>query len=291
MSIRKWKGLLVAAVLVFPALASAEQMMLEVIDLNYRSSEEIIAILDPLVPPPGSVRAMHNKLIIKTTPDNLEDIKRALARLDTAPRSLLITVTQGLADDVRNEQRAAFAGVKSDNVTLRGGQPVQKGPGLQASAKNRRTQAAARVYRNRSLTNDSSRQSLRAIEGQPAFIGVGKSVPFGQRSIILSGDLAQVQDTILYKDITTGFYVLPRLSGDRVLLDMWPHRSNLSREGGGRIDIQGALTTVSGHLGEWIHIGGANERASLYENASVYSTRSKDHTSYSIYVKVDELPY
>lgn len=291
MNIRTWKALLVAVVLMVSTVASAEQTVLEVIDLNYRTADEIITILGPLVPPPGSVRAMSNKLIIKTTPDNLEEIKRVLARLDTAPRSLLITVTQGIADHVRNEQYEVFTEIESDNVTLRGGQPVHNGPGFRASGQDGGAQAAARVYRNRSLTNDSSHQSLRTIEGQPAFIGVGQSVPFGQRSIILSGDLAQVQDTILYRDITTGFYVQPRLSGDRVLLDMWPHRKNLSRIGGGRIDIQGAHTTVSGRLGEWIHIGGANERASLNENASVYATRSKDHTSYSIYVKVDELPY
>ena len=38
----------------------------------------------------------------------------------------------------------------------------------------------------------------------------------------------QVVDSTEYRDVTTGFYVRPRLAGDRVMLDISPQRESLS---------------------------------------------------------------
>ncbi|MGP1676919.1 MAG: secretin N-terminal domain-containing protein, partial [Burkholderiales bacterium] len=67
---------------------------LEVITLKYRSAEQVIPVIRPLLAPGGSVSGMQNQLILRTTSANLKDLKKVLASLDTLPRRLMISVRQ-----------------------------------------------------------------------------------------------------------------------------------------------------------------------------------------------------
>ena len=54
-------------------------MTLEIIPLQYRTADEIIPIIRPLVHQGGTVTGMNNQLIVKTTASNLIEIKQILA--------------------------------------------------------------------------------------------------------------------------------------------------------------------------------------------------------------------
>ena len=47
------------------------------------------------------------------------------------------------------------------------------------------------------------------------------------------------------KDAITGFYVLPRLRGDNVILEVSPFKSSQSNTGGDNIDTLSAGTTIT----------------------------------------------
>ena len=70
---------LLQALLLLTALlqvtAYAQNTVLEVVPLKYRTSEQIIPVLKPLLDKDGTLSGMQNQLIIRTSPANLAELK------------------------------------------------------------------------------------------------------------------------------------------------------------------------------------------------------------------------
>src|SRR3989338_7840117 len=79
--------------LLFSAPVFAE---LEVIALKHRSAEEVLPVIRPLLDKGYAASGMNYQLILRTSPHNIEQIKRLLESIDVAPRSLKITVMQNV---------------------------------------------------------------------------------------------------------------------------------------------------------------------------------------------------
>ena len=242
----------------------SQQLVTEVIPLGYRSAADLIPVLKPLVPAPGTVTGIYTTLVVKTDADTLEAIKQILTELDRAPRNLLLTVRHGISDNLHN------SGVDSDIILSTEG-----------------SQTTIQVFDTRSTTDGQDIQRVRVLEGYQAFIHFGESVPLAQRSLIVFGGTVTVQDSIEYQDVTSGFYALPTVNGDRVVVHISPHRRKLNDLGGGVIDVQQAVTTVSGRLGEWLLLGGTTNEADQNEYGTVYSTRSYESNTHSVYLRVE----
>jgi len=74
--------------------ARAQQAVLEVITLKYRTVDQVIPVLQPLVAPAGTITGLNNQLVLRTTPANLAQIKQVLTTLDAMPRQLVVSVRQ-----------------------------------------------------------------------------------------------------------------------------------------------------------------------------------------------------
>ena len=257
-----------ALILILALLAAgplrAEELHTEVVELGYTSVADIMPVLKPLVPAPGSVGGLYNMLVLNTTPDNLDDLLLVIQTLDRPPRNLMITVRHGLDDRFHRSGSQAETRVSDSGAA-----------------------AAITIYDTRSSTNGTDTQRVRVLEGKPAFVHFGESVPVAQRSLILFGGVANVQDSIDYVDVGSGFYAVPRLSGNRVVVSISPERSRLDHAGGGVIDVQSATTTVSGRLGEWLPLGGTSNRNQASTGGTLYSTRAYDESSHSVAIRVD----
>ncbi|HWQ95550.1 MAG TPA: secretin N-terminal domain-containing protein [Gammaproteobacteria bacterium] len=274
-------AVLYCAAVVLCALGSpaySEESKLEVIGLKHLTSEQAVNLLKPLLDKEGAISGMNNQLVVRTTPGNLEQIKQALAALDVAPHRLMITVKQ----DVNRSRESSAAEVSGH---IRSGKVVTT-----VGRDDPREQAGAevRITRTDTLRDDRNTQQLQVLEGTPAFIEIGESVPVAEPGFILAPQPI-VYNSISYKDLTTGFSVLPRIHGDEVTVEIAPHRAVLSREGGGKIDIQASHTTVSGKLGEWLDLGGAVQRQSSAEGGIVYSTRGLSSEQSRVLIKVEKL--
>ncbi len=135
---------------------------------------------------------------------------------------------------------------------------------------------------------DSSRgsqieQRVQALEGRRAYISSGQSRPAMQRRIIQTPAGPVPQDTFAVQEAITGFEVVPRISGDRVFIEVTPQRQSFDRQGGVR-DRQvtsDVTTSASGRLGEWF------ELAAIASSDSGSSARSS--SSMRIWVKVEEI--
>jgi type II secretory pathway component GspD/PulD (secretin) len=273
-------------------IALSQTAVVEVIPLRYRTAQEVIPIIQPMLAREGSVSGFQGQLIVRTTPANLEEIKRILASVDTAPRQLLITVRQDA--DISSERSAAgisgSVGGDRGRVTV----PATRDPrGGSVVLREGDDRLRVHVIEGRSNESDSNTQSVRVMEGREAFVRVGQSVPVRGREVrrtVVGGQVVeQVVDSTQYRDVSTGFYVLPRISGERVTLDISPQRETLSRQVPGGVSVQSVVTTVSGRLGEWMEIGGIGQDASGQQTVLLGRAATSTHDSRRVQVKVDEV--
>ena len=100
-----------------------------------------------------------------------------------------------------------------------------------------------------------------------------------------------VREGIDYRGVSSGFYVTPRTHRQQVTLGIAPQLERADPKDRGVIDTRYLSTTISGRLGEWISLGGANEADSGNDSALLARTRRRGTDVYGmIWVKVDEMP-
>ena len=251
-----------AAAAALPALG--DQQVLEVIELHYRSADEVIPMLRPLLAPGGTVSGMQNKLVIQTTPSNLAELRKVLDVVDGAPKRLLITV--------RQEASASRAGTDLD-VAGAGPNSVQ-----------------GRVTETQSNRAGSNTQTVQVLEGNAAFIGLGQSVPIRtRRTIVLPGGAVQETDSVEYHDVDTGFYAQPRVSGDRVTIQL-AARHDAVLDSGGTLRIQHVESVASGRLGEWMEVGGIDREEVRDERGTIYYRSGSTADRARTFIKVERMP-
>ena len=68
------------------------QHALEVIPLRHSTAEQVLPALRPLLEPGGMLTGQYAQLIVRASPANLEEIRRALDALDRPRRRLQISV-------------------------------------------------------------------------------------------------------------------------------------------------------------------------------------------------------
>lgn len=239
---------------------------LEVIELDHRPAAELVPVIEPFLDADDVVRAHGFQLIIRASPARLKQVRQIIARLDSAPQQLRITVRQTRQTVGHDEGGQAGARLSQGGAQLGG-----------------------RVYSTESREAGGGHQQLRVMEGKPALIQFGQAVPVGERTVTVTERGTHVQDTVRYEEVTTGFYVLPRVRGDRVILHISPHRLTLSEEDGGVVNLQQVTTTVTGPLGRWIDLGGTVEEVGRGESGAVYRTRERSEQQGHVQVKVERV--
>lgn len=282
--------ILLLILLCSPILVYAEGMTLEVIPMQHRSTDDVIQILQPLVVPGGTVTGMNNQLIIKTTPENMAELKRVLQSLDRSPRRLLISVRQNSAGTIQGREQALSGKYSAGGVTTEIKDPSHSPDGLAVVAGDEKGNIV-RYRTQESIADSSDRNSFRvqATEGYPAFINIGQSIPVPNRRTYVTPDGVVVSDATEYVDATSGFYALPRLNGDQVTVLIAPTLSKSSTGGMPVFDVQNVETTATGRLGEWLEIGGINQGNSGSDRRLLSSSERQGQLSNTIFMKVDEL--
>src|SRR4029077_11545150 len=105
-------SLLIAVVV---AGEAAAQGALEVIPLRHRTADQVLPALRPLMEPGATLTGQGTQLIVRTSPDNLAELRRALADLDRPLSRLQISVR---FEDAL--ERAAQGVETSGRITNRG---------------------------------------------------------------------------------------------------------------------------------------------------------------------------
>lgn len=251
---------------------------LEIIEMKGRPVDEVIPIIKPFIDNDGSVAGMNDHLIIRTSPENLREIRRILGRIDRPPRRLLISVRQG------NVGSAEGQGISADIRALVGrqGQIAIGNPEAEEGVRVRGIGAGTR-------SDLDVGHRVQALEGRPAFISTGRSVPVNRGQFYGAGPFPYYGSYSGYRDTASGFYALARLNGNQVIIEINPR---MERTGniGGSFDIQRAHTTVSGALGTWIAVGGFSQSGYRDISGIGLNAGTRSTGRGAIYLKVDEIP-
>jgi type II secretory pathway component HofQ len=272
-----------------PAM-SAEQR-LEVIPLQHRLVEDVIPVLQPLVEPGGSITGMNNQLVIKASPSNIAELQQVLASIDRPPRRLMITVRQDVSGSEMLREQGISGRYSQGDITVRADQVDRIRDGASVGVEDDDGNRLRYHIQNQTGSReDRNTFRVQATEGYPAYIQAGQSLPVQERSTYIGHGGVIVQDGIHYHDATSGFYVLPRVQGNTVTLQIAPHLTTVQR--GHQppvVRMQDVQTTVSGRLGEWIAIGGVDQTGNHSQQRILGGSSSHSSEQGTILLKVEEL--
>jgi type II secretory pathway component GspD/PulD (secretin) len=261
---------------------------LEVIQLQHRSAEDVIPILRPFLYERGALTGSGYQLIVRTTPENLEQLRDIIKRVDIAPRRLIITVKQSTdGSDSNSEVQVSGRAQIGSDVSIAAPDSGRGGTSIGYNDAN--TRLRTRVISTGSRNTDADTQQIQVLEGHEALIQVGQSVPVLDQSVTTIGRTPIVENQLAYKDVMRGFYVLPRVNGDQVTLDVSPYQDKLSQEQGGAVDVQRMHTTVSGRLGVWVEIGGSAQEETRQDSSYTHSAHTGSRDQRRVLLKVEEV--
>lgn len=271
--------ILLAALALLAAVLAARADEVEVIPLKYRTAEQLIPTLRPMVEPGGAVSGMQSTLVIRASRTNIAQLKQIVAALDTRPRRLLISVRQDGGAFAEAQGARVSGTVGSGDVRVGVGEPA-----------GRDTRVSAGIADGRAASADSLTSQVQALEGSPALILGGQSVPVTSTAITPGPGGAQAPRSTTVQTLDSGFYVIPRVSGDRVFLDIAQQRAAPGRYGPGSAEQQQIVTTASGRLGEWFALGAVGESAEARHSGLVQGGAAARGARSSVWVKVEEIP-
>ena len=233
--------------------------VVEIITLKHRLPAEIMRTVRPLLGPDDALTASGHQLILRTDKHKLEQIQALLRRLDKPLRNLIISVRNYDSRDRKEKDYALSRSVKAGDARIIVGKPVKEG--FHANIQDS-------TYRSR-ISNVSQ---VRVIEGQRAFIRSGKLIPYRQDRYRAHPHDVIIRDDVQFEDVTRGFFVIPRIRGNRVILAIQPRSKRLNALGDGSIDVQQAETVASGRLGEWFTLAGSAREIAQDARGIVFRT-------------------
>jgi hypothetical protein len=221
------------------------------IQLRNRPAVEVIPVIEPLLEPGDAISGQGFKIFLRASPQTVDEVRDLIGSLDKAAKTLLISVFQGNRREL--SQSAVSGGIRIENGEV--------GADIAAGDSRQRSESGP-VHR------------LRVTEGNEGYIETGVRLPYYTGA---GG----------YADATTGFYVLPRVSGERVTLQISPFKNSLSRSGSGNIDTLRAETTITGRLGEWLPLGGVSERIERSQSDGTTYQSTRGNNEHSLWIRAD----
>ncbi len=250
---------------------------IEVIELKARPLEDILPVIQPLVAPDGTVTGMGNNLVIKAAPAKVREVKQLLREIDRPPRRLMITVnTQG------ESARSASGYDANADIRVDNGQISINSPGYPVDE----TRGRVRLRDTQQQRSRRGGQQVQALEGRPAFIASGTQVPVQEVDRYSSGGRIYERRVTTLQDASSGFYVVPRVQGERVTLEIRQRDDRPDRRRG-VIHTQSSDTVVSGRLGEWISLGGINTSDNSRTHGLGHSSATQESAVRQIEVLVE----
>lgn len=264
--LRQVLSFLIVLLALSSALAYAGDRI-EIIALKHRSAEELMPLIRPLLDPNEALSGSGYQLIVRAAPARQDEIRALVAQLDQSARQLRISVRRAAREEIERERVQA-------NVAIGAGGEVE-------------TRGRAIVRSTRDKGGERNYFDVTALEGTPAFIHTGEAFPTPIRQGQIVDGRVVITQGIEYQQLNSGFYALARTRGNEVTVDVSPQREVLDPRGGGHIQTTSLVTTVRGRLGEWLELGGTSQQRSYHGGGILRSTRGKDESQQTLWLKVD----
>ena len=161
---------------------------LQIITLKHRFAQDLVTVIQPLVGPQGSVSAVDNHLLVRTSPENLRAVEQAVAALDTERQMLRVTLSRSRQATGQSGGVRTSGAVKSGDVTIQ--LPGRKRNGVEVD-----------VRRGEQSMSERRQEYISVLDGAPAVIAVGQLVPYSETWVVLTRRYASVQQAVQFVDI------------------------------------------------------------------------------------------
>jgi len=261
---------------------------LHVIDLRHRPADEILPVVQPLVEPGGSITGVNFQLFVSASARNFADIKRIVTTLDVPERMLHISVRESGSHTSLDESQEISGAQQIGTTRVFISTGSASGPDGVSLGTNTPNSLRYHVEHRTSTQLKDNTQVLNVLDGGRAFIQVGQSLPEVQPYAELANGRFGAGTAIAYRDVATGFDVLPRVHGDRVQLEVTPRFDFGGERGTQPVDFQELSTTIDARLGEWVDLGGAVGTSNEVTRAILRGTAASAHEGMRILIRVDE---
>ncbi len=261
------------------------------IQLQNRPAVEIIPIIEPMLGPNDSVTGKDYQLFLRASPETLAQIKEMIGSLDIAAKLLLISVFQGDDRDLRALSIDGSVKTESNESTVgidsrRNKQGAQSGGDVSYGTRN--SSSGDTTFSTRGRLKDNPIHQLRVTDGTEGYIETGEQIPyFSARYGGYGRGPRDHERGVEFKDVTTGFYVLPRTHGNNVTMHVSPFKQTKSESQGGNIDSKRARTTITGSIGEWLPVGGTTEQTQRERRSNSTYNTTQSRNNESIWIKAD----
>jgi type II secretory pathway component GspD/PulD (secretin) len=263
----------------------AQAQSIVAIELENRPAAEVIPIIQPMLRPGDAISGEGFKIFLRASPDTRASVQDMVEYLDVALKTLEVSVFQGSARDLRRLAGRASVQIDSGNVQVDVGD--ERAADAAGSARFSTAGGSASVggSSTQGSLSDTPVHRVRVTEGTEAYIETGQQIPYFFNTAVFGvrGYAAGVE----YRDAVTGFYVLPRVRGENVVLDVSPYKS--SRINSSRDDVAtvSASTTVTGRIGEWLMIGAVTEQITRTDNSTGNTIRTEGGRDSGIWIRAD----
>lgn len=277
---RIFRGLIIFFVLL-SSLANAGDF--RVIDLQHRGATEMAETIRPMLQPDENVSIIGTQLILSASPQRLDALSALVNRLDTVVHQFRISVRTDRQMTEAQQQVSVSGRVAGDHAAV----AIPPLAGNRPTVEVREGQSVARISaEERSMQGtDNVSQVLTVMEGYPALIGVGESRPVPTYSVIQQGNRITEVRSQDYVAANTGFSVVARMQGDRVVLRIKPQSASFDERGG--IRSSGAQTQVSVMPGQWFQVGGLAQDQATAGQAILADQQGSGASQSSIWLRVE----
>jgi len=195
----------------------------------------------------------------------LDEIKQLVTSLDTAPHQFLISVS-------------------GDSNSQHNGSGVSGTISTTTNSSSSNNTVTIKTHNKSFKTRGSGSQAIRVLEGHSAYISAGQKKPVRDRQLV-NGQWVSGVD---YIDMTSGFYVEPRLIGsDQVELKIRTQQNQASTQHYNEIDTATTDSVQIVRLGEWSSIGGTSQDSRSNHGGISHSTQRQSIDNQSLTIKVE----
>lgn len=242
-------------VLALPAFAQ-----ITILTPQHRLPEELAVVLQQQFPK-ASVSHFGNDIVVNASPYEISQMQKFLAYVDKPIKQLLLKVRmkeRGYERQTAGQVQGTYC---KDNVCV-----SNSGVSYPQISHKRKQNGHVNIQVNEQRINmrANSLQEVKALPGRSAYISIGQSVPVTTTQVYHGGYYGRpnVRQTQTYRDVLKGVYVVPRLVGDKVFLEVRMSNDSVSNQTYGNsqpvINTQQVITNLEGNLHQWLPLGQQN---------------------------------
>ena len=246
-----------------------------VIEVTYREASDLLPMVKTLLSPKGkaSLDERTNSIIVVDTGTAIAEIQAFVATMDRP------------TEQVRVRFRFQETSLSTDrDISTSGRYSGEHGSVAIGGAEEDGVHVGA--LDSKSQHRGQTESFISVMSGSPAYLWVGREIPFTQRWIYLTHTYAHEVETVEFQRVETGFEVKPVVAGERVHIEIVPRISSFD-EGAGVVHLTEASTKVTVLRGQWVTIGGTSEQSNEAVRAILSTGSSSSNSTLSLSLMVE----